>query len=45
MNSRKFVYLSFREFVEKYEIKNEATSNVRTKEFLDVLKLTQPVDT
>ena len=32
--------LSFKEFVEKYELKNEATSNVKIKEVLD--KLTIP---
>ena len=31
--------LSFKEFVEKYRIKNEATSNVKIKEILDILKL------
>ena len=33
-------YLSFKEFVEKYKLKNEATSNVKIKEVLD--KLTIP---
>ena len=33
-------YLSFEEFVEKYGLKNEATSNVKIKEILD--KLTIP---
>ena len=32
-------YLSFKEFVEKYGIKNEATSNVKIKEIRDILKL------
>ena len=32
-------YLSFKEFVEKYGLKNEATSNVKMKEILDILKL------
>ena len=32
-------YLSFKEFVEKYGLKNEATSNVKIKEILDILKL------
>ena len=32
--------MSFKEFVEKYELKNEATSNVKIKEVLD--KLTIP---
>ena len=32
-------YLSFKEFVEKYELKNEATSNVKIKEILDILKI------
>ena len=34
-------YLSFEEFVEKYGLKDEATSNVKLKEVLD--KLTIPV--
>ena len=33
------VYLSFKEFFEKYGQKNEATSNVKIKEILDILKL------
>ena len=32
-------YLLFKEFVEKYGLKNEATSNVQIKEILDILKL------
>ena len=32
-------YLSFKEFVEKYGLKNEATSNVKIKEILNTLKL------
>ena len=32
-------FLSFKEFVEKYGLKNEATSNVKIKEILDILKL------
>ena len=32
-------YLSFKEFVEKYGPKDEATSNVKIKEILDILKL------
>ena len=32
-------YLSSKKFVEKYGIKNEATSNVKIKEILDILKL------
>ena len=32
-------YLSFKEFVEKFGLKNEATSNVKIKEILDILKL------
>ena len=35
-------YLSFKEFVEKYRLKNEATSNVKIKEILDILKLNVP---
>ena len=34
-------YLSFKEFVEKYGLKNEATSNIKIKEVLN--KLTIPV--
>ena len=30
-------YLSFKEFVEKYGLKNKATSNVKRKEILDTL--------
>ena len=36
-------YLSVEEFVEKYGLKNEATSNVKIKEILD--KLTIPAGT
>ena len=32
-------YLSFKDFVEKYGIKNEATSNVKVKESLDKLTI------
>ena len=32
-------YLPFKEFVEKYGLKNEATSNVNIKKILDILKL------
>ena len=32
-------YLSFKEFVEKYGIKKEATSIIKRKEILDILKL------
>ena len=32
-------YLSFKEFVEKYGLKNEATSNVKIKEILNELKI------
>ena len=32
-------YLSFKEFVEKYGLKNEATSNVKIKKIPDILKL------
>ena len=32
-------YLSFKEFVEKYRLKNEAISNMKRKEILDILKL------
>ena len=32
-------FLSFQEVVEKYGLKNEATSNIKIKEILDILKL------
>ena len=32
-------YLSFKEFVEKYGLKNEATSNVKIKETLNKIKI------
>ena len=32
-------YLSFKEFVEKYGLKNEATSNVKIKEILNELHI------
>ena len=32
-------YLSFKEFVEKYVLKNEATSNVKIKEILNELNI------
>ena len=32
-------YLSFKEFVEKYALKNEATSNVKIKEILKEIKI------
>ena len=32
-------YLSFKDFVEKYGIKNEATSNVKIKEILNELNI------
>ena len=35
----KSVYLSFKEFVGKYGLKNEATSNIKVREILDILKL------
>ena len=34
-------YLSFKEFVEKYGIKNEATSNVKIKEILKLMNITE----
>ena len=37
MNYLSCQYLSFKEFVEKYRLKNEATSNVKIKEILDTL--------
>ena len=39
MNYLSCQYLSFKEFVEKYGLKNEATSNVKIKEILDILKI------
>ena len=39
MNYLSSQYLSFKEFVEKYGLRNEATSNVKIKEILDILKL------
>ena len=39
MNCLSCQYLSFKEFVEKYRLTNEATSNVKIKEILDILKL------
>ena len=33
------MYLSFKEFVGKYGLKDEATSNVKIKEILDALKI------
>ena len=32
-------YLSFKEFIEKYRLKNEATSNVKIKEILNKLRI------
>ena len=34
-------YLSFKDFVEKYGLNNEATSNVKTKEILKLMKITE----
>ena len=34
-------YLSFKEFVEKYRLKNEATSNVKIKEILKLMNITE----
>ena len=34
-------YLSFKEFVEKYGLKNEATSNVKIKEILKLINITE----
>ena len=39
MNCLSCQYLSFKEFVGKYRLTNEATSNVKIKENLDILKL------
>ena len=33
------IHLSFKEFVDKYELKNEATSNVKIKEILNELNI------
>ena len=38
-------YLSFKEFVEKYGLKNEATSNVKIKEILDRLGASGEINT
>ena len=38
-NFYKMVFLSFKEFVERYEINNEATSNIKMKDIRDILKL------
>ena len=32
-------YLSFKEFVDKYNLKNEATSNIKIKEVLKQFKI------
>ena len=34
-------YLSFKDFVEKYGLKNEATSNVKIKEILKLMNITE----
>ena len=34
-------YLSFKEFVEKYGLKNEATSNVKIKEIQKLMNITE----
>ena len=34
-------YLSFKEFVEKYGLKNEATSNIKIKEILKLMNITK----
>ena len=39
MNYLSCQYLSFKDFVGKYGLKNEATFNVKMKEILDILKL------
>ena len=38
-------YLSFIEFVDKYRLKNEATSNVKIKEKLNMLRASSELDT
>ena len=34
-------YLSFEEFVKKYRLKNEATSNIKVKEILKLMNITE----
>ena len=34
-------YLSFKEFIEKYRLTNEATSNVKIKETLKLMNITE----
>ena len=45
MNYLSCQYLSFKEFVEKYRLKNEATSNVKVKEILNMLRASSELDT
>ena len=45
MNYLSCQYLSFKEFVEKYGLKNEATSNVKIKEILNMLRAFSELDT
>ena len=41
MNYLSCQYLSIKEFVEKYRLKNEATSNIKTKEILTLTNITE----
>ena len=41
MNYLSCQYLSFKEFVEKYRLKNEATSNIKRKEILKRMNITE----
>ena len=45
MNYLSCQYLSFREFVAKYRLKKEATSNVKIKEILNMLRASSELDT
>ena len=37
-------YFSFKEFVDKYKLKDQATSNVKIKEVLDQFKIPRPIN-
>ena len=41
MNYLSCQYLSFREFIENYRLTNEATSNVKIKEILKLITITE----
>ena len=45
MNYLSCQYFSFKEFVDKYRLKNEATSNVKIKEILNMLRASSELDT